>query len=108
MTFFENQRGSREAIYADYYHDLTHRFPIEIAYLSNALSVEAWSMVVPWIGFPLCYCAGARSPRSLPVYLVRRTRRMICRIAKDRFYWRRAEIPFYVEGATSGRKPCIR
>ncbi|EBG2020078.1 protein-methionine-sulfoxide reductase catalytic subunit MsrP [Salmonella enterica] len=34
------------------YDDLTHRFPLEER-IYRMRCVEAWSMVVPWIGFPL-------------------------------------------------------
>ncbi len=56
----ENQRGSREAIYADY-DDLTHRFPIVRIYRTRRACVASSGRA--GIGFPLY-----KLPRSATVH----------------------------------------
>ncbi|ECC3873675.1 protein-methionine-sulfoxide reductase catalytic subunit MsrP [Salmonella enterica] len=50
------------------YDDLTHRFPLEER-IYRMRCVEAWSMVVPWIGFPLYKLLTQAQPTSHAKYV---------------------------------------
>ncbi|EAZ0569687.1 protein-methionine-sulfoxide reductase catalytic subunit MsrP, partial [Salmonella enterica] len=50
------------------YDDLTHRFPLEER-IYRMRCVEAWSMVVPWIGFPLYKLLAQAQPTSHAKYV---------------------------------------
>lgn len=50
------------------YNDLTHRFPLEER-IYRMRCVEAWSMVVPWIGFPLYKLLAQAQPTSHAKYV---------------------------------------
>ncbi|MCU6669821.1 protein-methionine-sulfoxide reductase catalytic subunit MsrP [Enterobacteriaceae bacterium H4N4] len=50
------------------YHDLTTRFPLEER-IYRMRCVEAWSMVVPWVGFPLHKLLAMVQPTSNAKYV---------------------------------------
>ncbi len=63
----ENQREVAKPFTLDY-DDLTHRFPLEER-IYRMRCVEAWSMVVPWIGFPLYKLLAQAQPTSHAKYV---------------------------------------
>lgn len=50
------------------HHDLTTRFPLEER-IYRMRCVEAWSMVVPWVGFPLHKLLALVEPTSNAKYV---------------------------------------
>lgn len=80
------------------HHDLTTRFPLEER-IYRMRCVEARSMVVPWVGFPLHKLLALVEPTSNAKYVSFQTRyapdEMPCQ--KDRFIGGGLEYP-YVEG----------
>ncbi|VEA85041.1 reductase [Salmonella enterica subsp. enterica serovar Goldcoast] len=85
------------------YDDLTHRFPLEER-IYRMRCVEAWSMVVPWIGFPLYKLLAQAQPTSHAKYVAFETLYAPDDMPgqKRSLYWRRTEIPL-CRRATSGR-----
>ncbi|NYY81174.1 protein-methionine-sulfoxide reductase catalytic subunit MsrP [Escherichia coli] len=63
----ENQRRSGKPLTLDH-DDLTRRFPLEER-IYRMRCVEAWSMVVPWIGFPLHKLLALAEPTSNAKYV---------------------------------------
>jgi sulfoxide reductase catalytic subunit YedY len=55
------------------HHDLTTRFPLEER-IYRMRCVEAWSMVVPWVGFPLHKLLAMVEPTSNAKYVAFQTR----------------------------------
>jgi len=80
------------------YNDLTTRFPLEER-IYRMRCVEAWSMVVPWIGFPLHKLLAMVEPTSNAKYVAFQTLYApeIMPGQKDRFIGGGLDYP-YVEG----------
>lgn len=80
------------------YDDLTNRFPLEER-IYRMRCVEAWSMVVPWIGFPLHKLLALVEPTSNAKYVAFQTLYApeIMPGQKDRFIGGGLDYP-YVEG----------
>lgn len=80
------------------HHDLTTRFPLEER-IYRMRCVEAWSMVVPWVGFPLHKLLAMVEPTSNAKYVAFQTRYAPDEMPgqKDRFIGGGLEYP-YVEG----------
>lgn len=80
------------------YDDLTNRFPLEER-IYRMRCVEAWSMVVPWIGFPLHKLLALVEPTSNARYVAFQTLYApeIMPGQKDRFIGGGLDYP-YVEG----------
>ena len=80
------------------YNDLTTRFPLEER-IYRMRCVEAWSMVVPWIGFPLHKLLAMVEPTSNAKYVAFQTiyAPEIMPGQKDRFIGGGLDYP-YVEG----------
>ncbi|UGB04219.1 protein-methionine-sulfoxide reductase catalytic subunit MsrP [Leclercia sp. G3L] len=80
------------------YNDLTTRFPLEER-IYRMRCVEAWSMVVPWIGFPLHKLLAMVEPTSNTKYVAFQTLYApeIMPGQKDRFIGGGLDYP-YVEG----------
>ncbi|MNS91426.1 Sulfoxide reductase catalytic subunit YedY precursor [compost metagenome] len=80
------------------HHDLTTRFPLEER-IYRMRCVEAWSMVVPWIGFPLHKLLAMAEPTSDAKYVAFQTLYSPEQMPgqKDRFIGGGLEYP-YVEG----------
>ncbi len=80
------------------YNDLTTRFPLEER-IYRMRCVEAWSMVVPWIGFPLHKLLAMAEPTSNAKYVAFQTLYApeIMPGQKDRFIGGGLDYP-YVEG----------
>jgi len=80
------------------YHDLTTRFPLEER-IYRMRCVEAWSMVVPWIGFPLHKLLAMVEPTSDAKYVAFQTLYDPDNMPgqKDRFIGGGLDYP-YVEG----------
>ena len=80
------------------HHDLTTRFPLEER-IYRMRCVEAWSMVVPWVGFPLHKLLALVEPNSNAKYVSFQTRYAPDEMPgqKDRFIGGGLEYP-YVEG----------
>ena len=78
--------------------DLTRRFPLEER-IYRMRCVEAWSMVVPWVGFPLHKLLALVEPTSNAKYVSFQTRYAPDEMPgqKDRFIGGGLEYP-YVEG----------
>lgn len=80
------------------HYDLTTRFPLEER-IYRMRCVEAWSMVVPWVGFPLHKLLALVEPTSNAKYVSFQTRYAPDEMPgqKDRFIGGGLEYP-YVEG----------
>ena len=80
------------------YDDLTNRFPLEER-IYRMRCVEAWSMVVPWVGFPLHKLLALVEPTSNAKYVAFQTLYApeIMPGQKDRFIGGGLDYP-YVEG----------
>lgn len=80
------------------HHDLTTRFPLEER-IYRMRCVEAWSMVVPWIGFPLHKLLAMAEPTSQAKYVAFQTLYSPEQMPgqKDRFIGGGLNYP-YVEG----------
>jgi sulfoxide reductase catalytic subunit YedY len=87
------------------HHDLTTRFPLEER-IYRMRCVEAWSMVVPWVGFPLHKLLALVEPTSNAKYVAFQTRYAPDEMPgqKDRFIGGGLEYPTLKGYAST--KPC--